>query len=58
MLSSAVTSATVFVGENEEILREHYDEVVKGISNLTPLYLPESKQEKKECVDVGQNIFS
>ena len=37
--SAKVTSATICLGENEEILRKHYSTVVKDIDNPAPLYM-------------------
>lgn len=57
-LKPNVTSATIFVAESAEVLRKHYDEVVKGVNYLTPLYLPEAwKKDSAADVDVGQDLF-
>lgn len=42
---------TVCVGVNKELLRKHYDKVVRRIKNPTPFHLPDGKQAQKkyEC---------
>jgi len=58
-LDASVTSGTMFVKENEEILRKHYKRVVSGASGSlsAPLYLPVDVEKSKEEVDVGQDLF-
>jgi hypothetical protein len=58
MLKMNVTSATMSVTENTEVLRKHYKEVVKTVNDPTPLYLPEAvKQASAVGMDVGQDLF-
>ena len=48
----------MFVAENAEVLRKHYNKVVKGVKDPTPLYLPEAgKKASAADVDVGQDLF-
>ena len=58
-LDDSVTSGTMFVKENEEILRKHYKTVVNRASGSlsAPLYLPADVEESKEVIDVGQDVF-
>lgn len=45
----------MFVAEKTVLPRKHYEDVVKGVKNLTPLYLPEAKKEANITdVDVRQ----
>ena len=50
----------MFVSENEEVLRKHYNKVVKTSIGATsaPLFLPEVLEDVKEKVDVGQDVFT
>ena len=58
-LKPNVTSATMFVAENAEVLRKHYKQIVKTVNILTPLYLSEAgKQVSPAGVDVHQDLFS
>ena len=56
-LAAEVTSSTMFLKENVEILRKHYEEVVKGVKGPVPLYLHELVEAKETKVDVGGNVF-
>ena len=57
-LDTIVTSSTMFVKENEEILRKHYKVVViRAIGPLlAPLYLLADVEESKEDIDVRQDL--
>ena len=55
--AAEVTSSTMFLKENVDILRKHYEEVVKGVKDPVPLYLPELVEAKETKVDVGGNVF-
>ena len=59
-LKSEVASGTVFLQENEDVLRKHYATVAKTTkgAKLAPLYLPENEASKPVEVDVGQDLFS
>ena len=59
-LKSEVASGTVFLQENENVLRKHYATVAKLTkgAKLAPLYLPANEASKPEEVDVGQDLFS
>ena len=56
-LAAEITSCTMFLKENVEILRKHYEEVVKGVKDPVPLYLPELVEAKETKVDVGADVF-
>ena len=56
-LAAEITSSTMFLKENMEILRKHYKEVVKGVKDPVPLYLPELVQADETKVDVGGDLF-
>ena len=57
-LKANVTSATMFVAENTEVLRKHYEQIVETDDNPVPLYLPEAwKQASAATLDVGQDLF-
>ena len=58
MLKANVTSATMFVAGNAEVLRKHYEQIVETVNNQVPLYLPEAgKQASAANIDVGQDLF-
>jgi hypothetical protein len=58
-----VSSGIMFVRENMELLRKHYNEVSKSFKNALPLEftgLPTVFQDitmSNEVVDVGQDLF-
>ena len=59
-LKSEVASGTVFLQENENVLRKHYATVAKTTkgAKLAPLYLPENEASKPAGeVVVGQDLF-
>ena len=57
-LKANVTSATMFVAENAEVLRKHYDQIVENVDDPVPFYLPEAgKQASAATLDVGQDLF-
>ena len=48
----------MFVAENAEVLRKHYDQIVENVDDLVPFYLPEAgKQALAATLDVGQDLF-
>ena len=58
MLKANVTSATMFVAENAEVLRKHYEQIVETVDDPVPLYLPKAgKQALAATLDVGQDLF-
>ena len=58
MLKANVTSATMFVAENAEVIRKHYEQIVETVNNPVPLYLPEAgKKASVANVDVYQDLF-
>ena len=58
-LGASITSGTMFVKENEEILRKHYERVLSGVNgpSSAPLYLPVDMEKSKEDIGVGQDLF-
>jgi demethoxyubiquinone hydroxylase (CLK1/Coq7/Cat5 family) len=57
-LKTNVTSTTMFVAENAEVVRKHYEQIVETVDNPVPLYLPEAgKQASAATLDVGQDLF-
>ena len=57
-LNANVTSATMFVAENAEVLRKHYDQIVENVGDPVPFYLSEAgKQASAATLDVGQDLF-
>ena len=58
MLKANVTSATMFVAGNAEVLRKHYEQIVETVDDQIPLYLPKAgKQALAATLDVGQRLF-
>ena len=58
-LDYEVASGMMFVKENAEVLKKHYDTVTKNMADLVPLYLPElpADSKDKDEIDVGQDNF-
>ena len=56
-LTPEVTSSTMFLKENMEIVRKHYTKAVKGVKDPVPLYLPNVVQSNETKVDVGEDLF-
>ena len=47
-----VTSATMFLGGNKEILQTHYSDIVNDIYNSVPLYIPVAEKAEELNVDI------
>ena len=57
-LKANVTSAIMFVAENAEVLRKHYDQIVETVNDPVPFYLPKAgKHASAATLDVGQDLF-
>ena len=55
MLKVNVTSATMFVAENVEVLKKHYEQIVETVDDPD---LPKAgKQALAATLDVGQDLF-
>ena len=53
-----LTIFTMFVAENAEVLRKHYDQIVETVNDPVPFYLPKAgKQASAATLDVGQDLF-
>ena len=52
-----VTSATMFLGENNKVLRKYNGKVVEGIPNPVTLCIPETGKVRDLNVDVGHHLF-
>ena len=53
-----VTLATMFVVENAEVLRKHYDQILETSNDPVPFYLQKAgKQASAATLDVGQDLF-
>ena len=58
-LDSEIASGIMFLKENAEVMKKHYDAVTKNMKNPVPLYLPELPADSKDNdeIDVGQDDF-
>ena len=48
----------MFIAENAEVLRKHYDQIVETVNDPVPFYLPKAgKQASATTLDVGQDLL-